>query len=40
MAQIVLELGHGGQSKAERELGWNRELTIDLLNQLTSQFTL
>jgi hypothetical protein len=24
MAQIVLELGYGGQSKAERELGWNR----------------
>ena len=24
MAQIVLELGYGGQSKVERELGWNR----------------
>ncbi|MGL6343305.1 MAG: ISAzo13-like element transposase-related protein, partial [Waterburya sp.] len=24
MAQIVLELGYGGQSKAEQELGWNR----------------
>ena len=24
MAQIVLELGYGGQSKAEKELGWNR----------------
>ena len=24
MAQIVLELGYGGQSKAEKELSWNR----------------
>jgi Rhodopirellula transposase DDE domain len=24
MAQIVLEVGYGGQSKAEQELGWNR----------------
>ena len=24
MAQIVIEMGYGGQSKAERELGWNR----------------
>ena len=24
MAQIVLELGYGGQSKVEKELGWNR----------------
>lgn len=24
MAQIVLEVGYGGQSKAEKELGWNR----------------
>lgn len=24
IAQIVLELGYGGQSKAEKELGWNR----------------
>lgn len=25
MAQTVKELGRGGQSRAERELGWNRE---------------
>ena len=24
MARIVLEMGYGGQSKAEKELGWNR----------------
>jgi DNA-binding protein Fis len=24
MAQTVLELGYGGQSLAEQELGWNR----------------
>ncbi|BDI20653.1 hypothetical protein ANSO36C_64550 (plasmid) [Nostoc cf. commune SO-36] len=24
IAQTVMALGHGGQSKAERELGWNR----------------
>ncbi|MEM6614153.1 MAG: ISAzo13 family transposase, partial [Cyanobacteria bacterium P01_C01_bin.72] len=24
MAQIVIELGYGSQSKAEQELGWNR----------------
>ena len=24
IAQTVVVLGHGGQSKVERELGWNR----------------
>lgn len=24
MAQIVMEIGYGGQSQAEKELGWNR----------------
>lgn len=28
MAQIVLALGKGGQSRAQRELGWNRNVII------------
>lgn len=39
MAQIVLELGHGGQSKAERELGWNRGTIRKGIYEITSGIT-
>jgi hypothetical protein len=39
MAQIVLELGYGGQSKAERELGWNRGTIRKGISELTSGIT-
>ena len=39
MAQIVLELGHGGQSKAERELGWNRGTIRKGISEVTSGIT-
>jgi len=34
MAQIVLALGPGGQSRAQRELGWNRNVIIKGLKEL------
>jgi len=36
MAQIVLALGPGGQSRAQRELGWNRNVIIKGLKELKS----
>lgn len=36
MAKIVLELGYGGQSKAERELGWNRGTIRKGISEVTS----
>ncbi len=39
MAQIVLELGYGGQSKAERELGWNRGTIRKGISEVTSGIT-
>ncbi len=39
MGQIVLELGHGGQSKAERELGWNRGTIRKGIYEITSGIT-
>lgn len=36
MAQTVLELGKGGQSVAERELGWNRRTIRKGMHELTS----
>jgi hypothetical protein len=39
MAQIVLELGYGGQSKAERELGWNRGTIRKGMFEVTSAIT-
>ena len=36
MAQIVLELGYGGQSKAEKELGWNRGTIRKGISEVTS----
>ena len=39
MAQIVLELGHGGQSKAERKLGWNRGTIRKGISEVTSGIT-
>lgn len=39
MAQIVLELGYGGQSKAERELGWNRGTMRKGISEVTSGIT-
>ncbi len=34
MAQIVLSLGSGGQSRAQRELGWNRNVIIKGIKEL------
>lgn len=39
MAQIVLELGYGGQSKAEKELGWNRGTIRKGMWEITSGIT-
>lgn len=36
MAQIVLALGPGGQSRAKRELGWNRNVIIKGMKELKS----
>ncbi len=36
MAQVVRELGVGGQSRAERELGWNRGTIRKGMKELTS----
>ncbi|MCP4575428.1 MAG: hypothetical protein GY846_03980 [Deltaproteobacteria bacterium] len=36
MAQIVLSLGSGGQSRAQRELGWNRNVIINGIIELKS----
>ena len=36
MAQIVLELGYGGQSKVEKELGWNRGTVRKGISEVTS----
>src|SRR6266487_5228918 len=36
MAQTVKELGSGGQRRAERELGWNRETLRKALRELAS----
>lgn len=36
MAQIVLSLGSGGQSRAQRELGWNRNVIIKGIKELKS----
>ena len=39
MAQTVLELGPGGQSNAERELGWNRRTIRKGMSELKSGIT-
>ena len=39
MAQIVLELGYGGQSKAEKELGWNRGTIRKGISEIASGIT-
>ena len=39
MAKIVLELGYGGQLKAERELGWNRGTIRKGISEVTSGIT-
>ena len=39
MAQTVLELGYGGQSLAERELGWNRGTIRKGINELKNGIT-
>jgi hypothetical protein len=39
MARTVRELGPGGQSLAERELGWNRETIRKGLHELASGIT-
>jgi hypothetical protein len=39
MARTVRELGIGGQSVAERELGWNRETICKGMHELTSGIT-
>ena len=39
MARTVRELGPGGQSVAERDLGWNRGTIRKGLHELTSGFT-
>ena len=39
MARTVRELGPGGQSVAERELGWNRGTIRRGMHELTSGFT-
>jgi DNA-binding protein Fis len=36
MAQIVMALGPGGQSRAQRELGWNRNVIIKGTKELKS----
>jgi len=36
MAQIVLALGPGGPSRAQRELGWNRNVIIKGIKELKS----
>ena len=36
MAQIVLALGPGGQSRAKRELGWNRNVIIKGIKEFKS----
>ena len=36
MARTVLELGPGGQRRAERELGWNRQTIRKALRELAS----
>lgn len=36
MAQIVLALGRGGQSRAQRELGWNRNVIIKGIKEFKS----
>jgi hypothetical protein len=36
MAQIVKQLGSGGQRRAERELGWNRETIRKGMHELAS----
>jgi hypothetical protein len=38
-ARIVSELGRGGQTKAEKELGWNRKTLRKAARELTSGFT-
>lgn len=39
MAQIVVELGYGGQSKVERELGWNRGTIRKGISEVASGLT-
>jgi len=39
MARTVKELGPGGQRRAERELGWNRETIRKGMHELESGFT-
>ena len=39
MAQTVLELGYGGQSLAEKELGWNRGTIRKGIRELKSGIT-
>ncbi len=39
MARTVRELGPGGQCRAERELGWNRETIRKGMHELTSGYT-
>lgn len=39
MAQTVLELGHGGQTLAEQELGWNRTTIRKGIKELKSGLT-
>ena len=39
MAQTVLELGYGGQSLAEQELGWNRKTIRKGIRELKSGIT-
>jgi hypothetical protein len=38
MAQIVIALGRGGQRRAMRELGWNRNVIIKGIRELKSGF--
>ncbi len=39
MARTVTELGRGGQRRAERELGWNRQTIRKALRELETGFT-
>jgi hypothetical protein len=39
MAQIVLELGYGGQSLAEKELGWDRTTIRKGIRELKTGIT-
>ena len=39
MARTVKELGYGGQRRAERELGWNRQTIRKALRELTTGLT-